>query len=189
MDEGDCARCIHWYVRYYMHNLNRDLIKVVDRSQCLGLEASKELHIVRDDRVYRLDDHFFVSPLLVYEYGTKHQPAQKITIDCKHIFTSTRPTRTPRVVDGAGQLDHPLGASPVPVSGKQLDVEKLQVTFQKAHHWQDDVCYVCARYNGLCRATTTTQKYFSNCCNYCLKTDQGRARSEEDVHEAWLSHP
>jgi hypothetical protein len=128
--------------------------------------------------VYRLDDHFFVSPLLVYEYGMPYQPTQEITIECKHIFTPARPTKTPRAVAGAGQMDGSL-------AGKQLDVEMLQAAFQRAHRPHGDVCYACARYQSTCR-TANSRLCHTTCCNHCLKTDRGRAQNEEDVHEAWL---
>ncbi|CAO3679218.1 unnamed protein product [Umbelopsis vinacea] len=104
----------------------------IDRSQCRGSDSNADLvRIVRDDQVYRLDDHFFVSPLLVYEYGMAYEPTQEITIECKHIFTSARPTKTPRAVAGAGQMDGSL-------SGKRLDVEMLQAAFQRAHRPHGD---------------------------------------------------
>lgn len=109
---------------------------VTDRSQCRGSDSNADLvRIVRDDQVYRLDDHFFVSPLLVYEYGMPYEPTQEITIECKHIFTSARPTKTPRAVAGAGQMDGSL-------SGKRLDVEMLQAAFQKSSStaWR---CMLC----------------------------------------------
>lgn len=142
-------------------------------------EGCKELlRIVRDDRVYRLDDHFFVSPLLVYEFGD-----QEITVECKHIFTSNRPT--PRVVAGAGQIEQHAWDSQTTLwvrsGASELDVEALQASFQSVHQWHQDVCYACVRYQ-----CTMTSVCHGTCCNYCLKTDRGRAQSEEDVHDAWL---
>ncbi|KAG2175801.1 hypothetical protein INT44_000279 [Umbelopsis vinacea] len=140
----------------------------IDRSLCSGSSDASLVRIVRDDRVYRLDDHFFVSPLLVYGFEGAHTPRQEILVECKHIFTSARSTSTPRVVAGAGHITKQS------TEGNQVDIEMLQVAFKKSHQWHGDVCSVCTRYH---HRTCQSQ--------HCLKMDRGRAQSEEDVHEAW----
>jgi hypothetical protein len=148
----------------------------LDRSLCRGSSDASLVRIIRDDRVYRLDDHFFVSPLLVYEYEDFHTPRREILIECKHIFTSARSTRTPRVVAGAGHITDQQTER----GDKQLDVELLQAAFKKSHQWQGDICYICERYQSISRDS-------HHICHsqHCLKMDCGRAQSEEDVHEAW----
>jgi hypothetical protein len=145
--------------------------KTLDRSLCGGSSDASLVQIVRDDRVYRLDDHFFVSPLLVYGVEGAHTPRQEILIECKHIFTSARSTSTPRVVAGAGHIMEPSREA------SQVDIEMLQAAFNKSHQWHGDVCYVCTRYQAAHHRTCQSQ--------HCLKMDRGRAQSEEDVHEAW----
>lgn len=60
-----------------------------------------------------------------------------------------------------------------------------KLRFKRAHRPHGDVCYACARYQSTCR-TANSRLCHTSCCNHCLKTERGRAQSEEDVHEAWL---
>lgn len=153
---------------------------IIDKSTCYARENTQDTPtIIRDSRVYNLEDHFFVSPRLIYEHTTTTGSSQEITVECKHIFTSSRSTMAPRIVAGAGQLD----ACHAPPTASQLDVESLQTACQIAHNGQHNVCYTCV-YFQCC--TAESDECHGSCCSYCIKGQNGRAASEEDVHEAWI---
>ncbi|KAJ2959201.1 hypothetical protein NQZ79_g5273 [Umbelopsis isabellina] len=151
----------------------------IDKSTCYTRENIQDTSaIIRDSRVYKLEDHFFVSPRLIYEHTDVNGSSQEITVECKHIFTSSRSTMAPRIVAGAGQLE---GFDATTAS--QLDVESLQASFQIAHNGQHNVCYTCVHFQC---CTAKSRECHGDCCSYCIKGQSGRASSEEDVHEAWI---
>lgn len=151
------------------------------------------LRILRDERVYRLEDVFTATTgpysSMVYEFddGTGSN-RERILIKLANAISSSHPSlggdsKTPRIVASSNQ-----------------DTDAIQSRLARAHlsssspHSHVTRCYMCSRYPDFCRTDTFgrcsafTDITGSACCEHCLVHPYQlhiRASLEEHVHEAW----
>ncbi|RUS14300.1 hypothetical protein BC937DRAFT_94039, partial [Endogone sp. FLAS-F59071] len=146
------------------------------------------LRILRDERVYRLEDVFTATTgpysSMIYEFddGTGSN-TERILIKLINAIPSSHPSlggdsKTPRVVASSDQ---------------DADTIQSRAHLPSSLHSHVTRCYLCLRYPDFCRTDTfgrcsASTDVTGSCCEYCLAHPYQlhvRALLEEQVHEVW----